>query len=193
MNRRAGPAGPPAVRGFALVELAVVAVVVAVLAGLLLHRLAPYAGQSELVAAKQLIHSLRTALALRAAQAMASGGPDALLTISEENPIEWLVRRPENYLGEYYSPDEAELPKGSWYFDKASRSLVYLAAAPKSFSAETSKFLRFKVKLLRVPQPVEPDGRIRITEGLVLEKVEDETVATTNTAGLIRAIQSEKK
>ncbi len=193
MRARSGPAAGAAACGFALFELAVVAVVVAVLAGILLHRLVPYAGQSEVVAAKQLIHSLRTALAVRSAQAAASGGQDALLAISRENPMEWLVRRPENYIGEYYSPDEAELPKGNWYFDKVSRSLVYLAAAPKSFSAETSKFLRFKVELLRVPQPVEPDGRIRVTEGLVLEEVEDQTVATTNTAGLIRAIHTEKK
>ena len=193
MRTCSGPAAGPVACGFALFELAVTAVVVAVLAGILLHRMVPYAGQSEVVAAKQLIHSLRTALALRAAQAAASGGPDALLAISRENPIEWLVRRPENYLGEYYSPDEAELPKGNWYFDKASRTLVYLAAAPKSFSVETSKFLRFKVELLRVPQPVEPDGRIRVSEGLVLAEVENQTVAITNTAGLIRAIHTEKK
>jgi general secretion pathway protein G len=193
MNRRHGPAARPTARGFALFELAVAAVVVAVLAGTLLHRLAPYAGQSEVVAAKQLIHSLRTALALRSAQAAASGGRDALLAISRENPVDWLARRPENYLGEYYSPDMAELPKGNWYFDKASRTLVYLAAAPKSFSAETSKFLRFKVELLRVPETVEPDGRITVTEGLVLAEVDNQTVATTNTAGLIRAIHTEKK
>ncbi len=193
MRTCSGPAAGPVACGFALFELAVTAVVVAVLAGILLHRMVPYAGQSEVVAAKQLIHSLRTALALRAAQAAASGGPDALLAISRENPIEWLVRRPENYLGEYYSPDEAELPKGNWYFDKASRTLVYLVAAPKSFSAETSKFLRFKVELLRVPQPVEPDGRIRVSEGLVLAEVENQTVAITNTADLIRAIHTEKK
>lgn len=193
MRARSGPAAGAAACGFALFELAVAAVVVAVLAGILLHRLVPYAGQSEVVAAKQLIHSLRTALALRSAQAAASGGPDALLAISHENPIEWLARRPENYLGEYYSPDVAELPKGNWYFDKASQTLVYLAAAPKSFSAKTSKFLRFKVKLLRVPESVEPDGRIRVNEGLVLAEVEDQTLATTNTAGLIRAIHTEKK
>ncbi|WP_313703475.1 hypothetical protein [Massilia sp.] len=193
MSKRCGPAGRPTARGFALFELAVAAVVVAVLAGTLLHRLAPYAGQSEVVAAKQLIHSLRTALALRSAQAVASGGQLALLAISHENPIEWLVRRPENYLGEYYSPDETKLHKGNWYFDKSNRTLVYLMAAPKSFSAKTPKFLRFKVELLRVPGPVEPDGRNRVTEGLVLAEIEGQAVATTNTAGLIRAIQTEKK
>ena len=174
--------GGPAAHGFALFELAVAAVVLGVLAGVLLSRLVSYAGESEVVAAKQLISSLRTALAVRSAKAVASGGQDDLLAVAHQNPMDWLVQRPENYLGEYYSPRESELPKGNWYFDKASRTLVYLAASPKSFSAVTPKFLRFKVELLRVPKPVEADGRNRVTEGLVLEEVGDQTVANSNQA-----------
>jgi len=175
MKARPGPAA----RGFALFELAVGAVVLGVLAGVLLNRLVSYAGESEVVAAKQLISSLRTALAVHAARAVASGGQDGLLVVAHQNPMDWLVRRPENYLGEYYSPREAELPKGNWYFDKANRTLVYLPASPKTFSSETPKFLRFKVELLRVPKSVEADGRDRVTEGLVLEEVEDQTVASS--------------
>ena len=173
---------PGPARGFALFELAVGAVVLGVLAGVLLNRLAAYAGESEAVAAKQLISSLRTALAVRSARAAASGGEDGLLALAHQNPVDWLVKQPENYLGEYYSPREAELPTGNWYFNKADRTLVYLPASAKSFSSETPKFLRFKVKLLRVPKPVEADGRNRVTEGLVLEEVEDQTVASSSQA-----------
>ena len=175
MKRRHGPAA----RGFALFELAVGAVVLGVLAGVLLNRLVSYAGESEVVAAKQLISSLRTALAVRSARPVARGERDDLLAVAHQNPIDWLVRRPENYLGEYYSPREAELPRGNWYFDKANRTLVYLVASPKSFSTETPKFLRFKVELLRVPKPAEADGRNRVTEGLVLEEVVDQRVANS--------------
>jgi general secretion pathway protein G len=167
-------------RGFALFELAVAATVVSLLAGMLLNRLVAYAGESELVAAKQLISSLRTALSVRSAQALSNGGQAALLPIAHENPMDWLVERPKNYLGEYYSPDESTLPKGNWYFDKAKRTLVYLSASTKSFSGETPEFLRFKVELLRVPKPVEPDGRSKVTEGLVLDEVENQKVATSN-------------
>lgn len=168
------------VRGFALFELAVAAAVVSVLAGVLLNRLVAYAGESELVAAKQLIGTLRTALAVRSAQAISRDGQAGLLAVAHENPMNWLLERPENYLGEYYSPEESELPRGNWYFDKASRTLVYLSASSKSFSVETPKFLRFKVELLRVPKPVETDGRSKVTQGLVLDEVEDQKVATTN-------------
>lgn len=173
----------PPQRGFALFELAVATVVATLLAGALLGRLVAYAGESEVVAAKQLISSMRTALAVRSAQALAKGGRDALLTLAHENPMDWLAKRPENYLGEYYSPPESELSKGNWYFDKARRTLVYLTASPKSFSAETPKFLRFKVELLRVPKPVESDGRSKVTEGLVLDEVVDQTVAASSIAG----------
>ncbi len=169
-----------AARGFTLFELAGVAVLCSLLAGVLLDRLEAYAGESEHVAAKQLIGSLRTALALRSAQAVATGGQGALLSVAQENPVDWLAKRPENYLGEYFSPDETQLSKGNWYFDKASKTLVYLPAASKSFSSQTPKFLRFKVKLLRVPKLVETDGRSEDTEGLVLDHIANQPVATTN-------------
>lgn len=175
--------GSPSQRGFALFELAVATVVATLLAGVLLGRLVAYAGESEAVAAKQLIGSLRTALAVRSTHALANGGEPAMLALAHENPMDWLVKRPENYLGEYYSPRESELPKGNWYFDKANRTLVYLSGASKSFSAETPKFLRFKVELLRVPKPVGSDGRSKVTAGLVLDEVMDQTVAASNFAG----------
>jgi type II secretory pathway pseudopilin PulG len=172
--------GHRAAHGFALFELAVAAVVLSLLTGVLLNSLLPYAGESERVAAKQLISSLRTALSVRSVRAISGGGEPALLAVAQENPMDWLEQQPKNYLGEYYSPDELSLPKGNWYFDKADRTLVYLSASSKSFSVETPKFLRFKVKLLRVPKPVEADGRSKVTEGLVLEEVEDQMVATSN-------------
>jgi hypothetical protein len=51
--------------GATRLELAVAAILAALLAGLLLDRLIAYHGESERVAAKQLIGSLRTALAVR--------------------------------------------------------------------------------------------------------------------------------
>ena len=168
-----------AARGFTLLELAGVAALCSLLAGILLDRVEAYAGESEYVAAKQLVGTLRTALALRSAQA-AVGGQGALLSVAHENPVDWLAKRPENYLGEYFSPDETQLSKGNWYFDKTSRTLVYLPAASKSFTSETPKFLRFKVKLLRVPELVETDGRTKDTRGLVLEQMNSQSVATTN-------------
>jgi len=166
-----------AVGGFALLELAVAAVVFSLLTGVLLNRLVPYIGESEYVAAKQLISSMRTALSVRSARAASAGGQGALLAVAQENPMDWLAERPKNYLGEYYSPNESELQRGNWYFDKANRTLVYLSSSRKSFSSETPKFLRFKVELLRVPNPVKSEIRSEVTEGLDLVEIDSQPAA----------------
>jgi len=105
-------------RGASLLELAVGGVLTASLAGLLLNCIISYRGESEHVAAKQLIGSLRTALAVRSAKAISTTGEAGLLALAYQNPMTWLQEVPENYLGEYYSPNKAELPSGNWYFDR---------------------------------------------------------------------------
>jgi general secretion pathway protein G len=176
------PAGHrlPRQRGVTLLELAVAAVVLALLAGILLEKLIAYAGESERVAAKQLIGSLRTALAVRSAHAISASGEAGLLALSHDNPITWLVEPPQNYLGEYYAPDESVLPVGNWYFDRANLTLVYLPATPKSFSQGTSKLLRFKVKLLHRAMPIDPARWNAASEGLALGQVIDRSVASSN-------------
>lgn len=74
-------------RGFTLVELAVAASMLALLAGILLEKLEAYAGESEHVAAKQLVGALRTALAVRSARAISASGEAGLLALSHENPM----------------------------------------------------------------------------------------------------------
>lgn len=170
----------PRQRGFTLLELALAASVLALLAGILLKKLETYAGESEHVAAKQLIGTLRTALAVRTAHATLARGQAGLLAISHENPMTWLLKPPQNYLGEYYAPDESELPKGNWYFDRVNSALVYLPATSKSFSLGTSKLLRFKVELLRGAKPIDPTRWDAAAGGLALNQVIDRSVASSH-------------
>ncbi|MFC5460612.1 prepilin-type N-terminal cleavage/methylation domain-containing protein [Massilia niabensis] len=167
-------------RGFTLLELAVSAGVLALLGGVLLEKLVSYAGESEHVAAKQLVGSLRTALAVRSARAISTSGKGGLLALSHENPMVWLTEPPQNYLGEYYAPNEADLPGGNWYFDRAKSMLVYLPSAKKSFSYETSTLLRFKVELLPRAKQIDSVAWNAVTEGLELSQVIDQSVATSN-------------
>jgi len=181
-------------RGTSLLELALAAVVTSVLAGLLLNCLISYRGESEHVAAKQLIGSLRTALAVRSAKAISTTGEAGLLALAHQNPMTWLQRPPKNYLGEYYSPNKAELPSGNWYFDRVGRTLVYLPASAKSFSAGIQKILIFKVKLVHMSGPVNADAREKGSTGLVLDQLSDSSVAVNNNAGSVsRPYFSEKK
>ena len=163
--------------GATRLELAVATILAAVLAGLLLDRLTAYQGEAERVAVKQLTSSLRTALAVRSAEVVARGEQGGLAALAGQNPMRWLQKTPENYLGEYVAAGTEGLPKAAWYFDRTGQALVYLPSADKSFSSEIQKVLIFKVKLLRVPDPVEASGRREVTAGLVLDQMEDRPLA----------------
>jgi hypothetical protein len=194
MTPRSRPFTTRRQRGASLLEGALAAAVTALLAGLLLNCLIYTRGESEQVAAKQLIGSLRTALAVRSAKAISTTGEAGLLALAHQNPMTWLQQLPENYLGEYYSPNKAELPSGNWYFDRVGQTLVYLSASEKSFSVGIQKILVFKVKLVHMSGPVNTDGREKGSTGLVLDQLSDSSVAIQNTAGTIsRLYFSEKK
>lgn len=170
--------------GASRLELAVATIVVALLTGMLLDRLISYQGETERVAAKQLISSLRTALAMRSAEAMARGGDAGLMTLAHQNPMRWLQNMPENYLGEYYSVPKEGLPNGNWYFDRRAQTLVYLPSGYKSFASGIQKIQMFKVELLHRPDPVETSGRREVTTGLVLDQIDDQSLAFNNIAVL---------
>lgn len=180
--------------GASRLELCSAGVLLAILSGLLLNCLIRYRGESEQVAAKQLIGSLRTALAVQSAKVISTTGEAGLLALAHQNPMTWLQRPPANYLGEYYSPNKAALPAGNWYFDRATRALVYLPVVEKSFSVQIQKVLMFKVELLRVPGLVNTHGQGKGTTGLVLDQISGQTLAFNTIAGSIsRPSYSEKK
>ena len=170
-------------RGATRLEFALAAIFAALMAGVLLNSLIGYQGEGEQVAAKQLVGSLRTALAVRSAKVISTTGEAGLIALAHQNPMTWLQKPPENYLGEYYSPNKSQLPGGNWYFDRSAQMLVYLSASEKSFSAGTQKVMTFKVKLLRVPGPASASGQRNGNTGLVLDQLNDQAVAINNSAG----------
>ncbi len=158
-------------RGFTLFELAVATSLIGLLAALLLSRLAHYQEQAERVAVRQLVANMRTALAAHSAHVYAARGVEGLRELAGRNPIDLLASVPDNYAGEYSDPDVAKIPQGSWYFDRADNSLVFLPTKHQSFSKKTSLLLRFNVKLLSNSDPQHADGQSKDTPGLVLDQV----------------------
>lgn len=180
-------------RGATRLEVALASILAALLAGVLLNSLISVHAETEDVAAKQLIGSLRTALAVRTAKIISTTGGPGLLALAQQNPITWLQDRPQNYLSEYYSPQNEALPSGNWYFDRSAQTLVYLPAAQKSFSFGIQKVLIFKVKLVGVSGPVNAARREKGSTGLVLEQVDDQAVAFNNIAGSVPRLHFSEK
>jgi type II secretory pathway pseudopilin PulG len=166
--------------GFTLLEAAVVAALFALLVAAFAARVRMLQQETERVVAEQLLGTLRTALQVRSTQARVNQGEGALIHLMDENPMGWLSGKPHNYLGDFYAPDIHEIPRGSWFFDRSDRSLVYLPNDLESFSIKTSKFLRFKVKFALGPGPADFNGPNKAAKGLVLDQVSDGMAVNTN-------------
>ena len=146
-------------RGASLFELAVAAIIVAILTALLLQRLAAYRAQAELVAVQRVAAVLRTALTMKSGDLRGSGRGADIVRLAGSNPFDLLLERPANYLGEYFAPDSRTLEKGNWYFDRKAKSLVYLLNTEKRFPSGTASRLIFTVELICLPSiPAKPDA-----------------------------------
>lgn len=139
-------------RGYSLLEVVVVVIILAVLAGVLLQRLFHYQHDAELAAAQRIAAIVRTALTLKSAQLLVRGKSDEIAALVDRNPMELLAEKPQNYLGEFFAPDLRTLKKGSWLYDRKDKSLVYLLNNGKTFPAGMPNSLKYKVKLVRPEQ-----------------------------------------
>lgn len=111
-------------RGFSLLELVVVVVLVAVMTGFLLVRVLPLIGQAERVAFLQTTQQIQNALLLEAAERIVRGESASLAALAGSNPMDLLLEPPGNYLGTR-RPDDQSPPRRSWYFDAGENRLVY--------------------------------------------------------------------
>jgi type II secretory pathway pseudopilin PulG len=170
MSARPGPKAG----GFTLFEFALAAAIVAVLVAGLTERVLFYREQAESVAAEQLIGVLRSALQMQMSQLIVAHKEDSADRIIDENPMDWLSDTPKNYLGEYYSPNINEMPRGNWYYDRSEKVLVYLLNNGKSFAPGPPNLLKFKVKSQRLPSSqADPNGSPAAIQGFVLDQVID--------------------
>lgn len=134
--------------GFTLIELVVAITVIVLLMTAFLTRIWVYQREIERIAAERVVRTLRSGLQIQLASMNSRGRMNELPSLLLQNPIDWLARKPPNYLGAFYHPDEADLETGNWFFDKKNHKLVYLFRhSDNSDSAEPNQ-LKFKVKLV---------------------------------------------
>lgn len=133
-------------RGFTFFELAVSLVIMMILAAVLVNRLGVARQEADIAAAHKLVGILRAALQMRVSGLVVAHRTEEMAKFADENPMDWLVQKPKNYLGEYYSPETVTLPKGYWYFDRKDKTLVYLLNNEKTFAGSRPNLLKFKVK-----------------------------------------------
>jgi prepilin-type N-terminal cleavage/methylation domain-containing protein len=141
--------GRPA-RGYSLLELAVVAVVLSIVLAVYLERLSYYQEAAERAQFQATLQIYKTALQIRLAELMVARREGEAQTLEAENPTRWMAERPANYAGDF-----PEIPQpGNWYFDAGSRELVYVVNSVRGFAISTGNTaiqLRFRVKVIYQP------------------------------------------
>jgi prepilin-type N-terminal cleavage/methylation domain-containing protein len=164
-------------RGFSLLELVVVIVAIAILAGLLLDRVLPLIGQAERVAFLQTRQQLQSALVLEAAERVARGESRTIASLAGANPMDLLLEPPGNYVGERGSASAGELPRRSWFFDPQHHWLVYLPGREARFDPQDGPPDRIELAVRFVYRDRNGDGAYDASidhfDGLRLESVHD--------------------
>ncbi len=124
---------------------------IAVFAGLLLDRLLYYEEAAEKAVVEWEATTLKVALQVHIGDLIARNQKLDYAAIARENPMRWLEEPLVGYRGEFDGDASAELPKGSWYYDRSAAELVYVVKLDRNFrpAADGPARVRWHVKLVR--------------------------------------------
>lgn len=113
-------------KGFSLLELVIVIVIISVLMVLAISRLLAVMADAERVTMETVAGTLRSAIGMKIAESIVKSRTAELAVLEGSNPMALLAETPQNYLGELDGADPARLEDGNWYFDRRDKALVYL-------------------------------------------------------------------
>lgn len=138
---------PASSKGFTLIELIIVVVIIAILTGLFINRVLFYQEQAEKAAMEGVAGAIQSALILQYGQILTRGKPSDVAALAKDNPMNWLQKKPGNYAGEFYEPTPQSVDSGNWVFDLKTRDLIYLVHNTGHFKPgrDGKSWIRFHV------------------------------------------------
>lgn len=137
--------------GFSLFELVVVIVIISILMVVAISRLIALQVDAERFVMESVAGALRSGLGIKVAESIVKQTTNKLPQYENSNPMDLLAEVPGNYIGELEAGvDPHTVKKGSWYFDKAARILVYIVDNTGYFSGgmDDPPRARFKIRLV---------------------------------------------
>ncbi|MDX1491617.1 MAG: hypothetical protein R3332_10035 [Pseudohongiellaceae bacterium] len=156
-------------KGFTLFELVSYILVVAITASVAYNRFAEFPEAAERANFLAITVQLRTGVNLQMMNGIARGGWLELKDLEGSNPMDLMLERPSNYVGELTSYDAETMERRVWYFDPDAGELVYVANnADTLYRIEgdqqiPTQTVRFRIKMKFRGQST------RNWEGLVME------------------------
>jgi hypothetical protein len=146
--------------GITWFESSVVASVLAVLVGSLFTALLYYEELAEATVVQLTIENIRSGLRYQIADRLIAGRTPEIGQLLDANPVSWLERSPDGYVGIVRTASVGVLPAGSWFYDVDRGEIGYvpklsfhLAAAPGGRA-----ILRWRMQALRSPTAREVEG-----------------------------------
>ncbi len=139
------------IRGFSLIELMAVIIIISILLVLAIQRLLALQVDAERVVMESTVGAIRSGIGIKVAEKIVRQRVGDLPLLENSNPMNLLAEVPRNYLGEFGGEtDPYTLEKGSWYYDTTARTLVYLVDNTGYFSGgvEHPARARFKMRLV---------------------------------------------
>lgn len=132
--------------GFSYFEFAAAVAMLGVLLAVFLGKIAFYEAVAEDIAVTRTKTALQEALVLEVNACKRAQRP--LATLAEQNPLDWLERKPQNQLGEVDGGKWQDFPKGNWVFDRRDRTLIYLWNSKANVEKSNASLLKFRIELI---------------------------------------------
>ncbi|OGA20067.1 MAG: hypothetical protein A3G25_14160 [Betaproteobacteria bacterium RIFCSPLOWO2_12_FULL_63_13] len=158
------PPGHGRQTGLSKLEFSVVAAVLSVIAGSLLVASLYYEEMTESTVVQLTVRNMRSGMRYQIADKLIQGRTRELSAMVRANPVAWIDRSPEGYVGPVRHGDIGSLPKGSWFFDEDTRELGYIPKLSFHLSVERERrgILRWQVRALKSDGPSEVQGLMLI-------------------------------
>lgn len=163
-------------KGFTLIELVVVMVILALLAAVAVPKFLDLQKQAEVSSVRKVVGNIRSALSIRTAQALVNGEVLADLA-GTLYPMELLSTVPEPYEGKQGAPLSLTDYKGVWWQGNGSHDLYYNPRSVDLADDLIAGRMRYEIEVVQ-----ETVGTVTSDVGLVLERYDDDiTVDASDT------------
>jgi hypothetical protein len=125
----------------------VVITIIVLLMGLFLNRALFYIEQAEKTAMEEVTGSIQSALSMQYGQLLTRGKPSDAAALAQDNPMNWMQKKPRNYAGEFFDPAPQAVESGNWVFDLKTREMIYVVRNADHFKPDKDgkKWIRFHV------------------------------------------------
>lgn len=106
-------------------EFSIALLVILIVGAVLLDRLLRLEESAERLAVELTVRNMRTGMQYRQADLIVRGRDAEMASLLASNPVSWLERPPEGYIGARAQLDPAQLAAGEWAFSSSDRRLYY--------------------------------------------------------------------